>query len=68
MADTDGHLWSLVNNCPGGNGLEAVRTSISRHETRTPGTKRAILKTIINTAPSKKAEDMDRNFLKVIYS
>ena len=45
------------------NGLEAMRLLVNRYEPRTPGTKRALLKAIINNPPAKKAEDIEANLM-----
>lgn len=50
--------------CPGGKGLEAMRTVTRRYEPKTPGTRWAVHRAIITTALSKQAEEMETN-LKV---
>lgn len=54
VPSTTGHTFSLVNNCPGGHGLEPMRKVVSRFEPRTPGTKGAVLK-VITTYPREEA-------------
>ena len=38
---------------------------MKRYEPRTLGTKRALLKAVINNAPAKKPEDIEKNLMKV---
>lgn len=64
VSTTTEHPFQLVHNCPGGNGLEAMRAVIRRYEPRTPGTKRAVLKAIITNPPSRRAEEVERSLFK----
>lgn len=65
VTNTDYHPQLLVHNCPGGNGLEAMRILMRGDEPKTPVTKRVIWNAIIHTCPSMRAEDMERNLLEV---
>ena len=48
-----------------GNGLEAMHLLMMRYEPRTPGTKRALLKAVINNLPSKRPDEIDKNMMHV---
>ena len=48
-----------------GNGLEALRLIFRRYEPRTPATKRAVLKAVINNPQCKRVEDIEKNLLHV---
>lgn len=56
-----GFLCSLVNDCPGRVGMEAMRVLTRRYELRTPGTELVDIKAIGKNTPSKKAEDNERS-------
>ena len=46
--------------------LEVVRILMRRYESRTPDTKRFLLKaTVINNAPLKKSEKIEKNLMNV---
>ena len=71
------NLYSVLLSCteddPGrichslkeGSGLEAVRLLMKRYEPRTPATKRALLKAIINNPAAKKPDEVEKNLMKV---
>jgi hypothetical protein len=62
---TEGDAFKLVNSVQNGVGLEALRLLKRRYEPRTPGTKRAILKNIINNAQAKRIIDVEANLMHV---
>ena len=60
----DDAFW-ICHSVKDGNGLEAMRLLMKRYEPRTPGTKRALLKAVINNAPAMKPEDIEKNLMNV---
>ena len=62
---TEEDAFRICHSVKDGNGLEAIRLLMMRYEPKNPGTKRAILKAIINNQPAKKAEDIEGNLMAV---
>ena len=60
LSCTEEAAFRICYSVKAGNGLEAIRLLTKRYEPRTPGTKRALLKAIINQAPAKKPEDLEK--------
>ena len=58
-------LSESVNSVKEGNGLEAMRLLMKRYEPRTPGTKRTLLKAIMNNPASKKPDELEKNPMKM---
>ena len=65
LSCTEDDPFRICHSVKEGNGLEAMRLLHRRYEPRTPGTKRALLKAIINNSPSKKPEDIEKNMMHV---
>ena len=65
LSCTEDDAFRICHSVKGGNGLEAVRLLMKRYEPRTPGTKRALLKAIINNPASKKLDELEKNLMKV---
>ena len=65
MSCTEDDAFRICHSVTDGNGLEAMRLLMKRYEPRTPGTKRALLKAVINNPPSKKPEDIEKNLMHV---
>jgi hypothetical protein len=63
MSCTEEAAFRICYSVKAGNGLEAIRLLMKRYEPRTPGTKRALLKAIINQAPAKKPEDLEKTLM-----
>ena len=65
-----GEAFTIVSSVRDGCGLEAWRLVMKRYEPRTPGTKRALLKSLFNMKAARKVEEIEKNLLKVeeIYS
>ena len=62
---TEDDAFRICHSVKDGNGLEAMRLVMKRFEPRTPGTKRALLKAVINNTPAKKPEDIEKNLMNV---
>ena len=62
---TEEDAFRICHSVKDGNGLEAIRLLMKRYEPKNPGTKRAILKAIINNQPAKKAADIEGNLMAV---
>ena len=60
-----GEAFNIVSSVRDACGLEAWRLVLRRYEPRTPGTKRALLKSLFNMKAAKKTEDIERNILRV---
>ena len=60
-----GEAFNIVTSVRDSCGLEAWRLIMKRYEPRTPGTKRALLKTIFNMKAAKKVEEIEKNVLKL---
>ena len=60
-----GEAFNIVSSVRDGCGLEAWRLVLKRYEPRTPGTKRALLKSLFNMKAAKKVEDIEKNLLRV---
>ena len=60
MSCTEDGAFRICYSVKDGNGLEAMRLLMKRYEPRTPGTKRALLKAVINNVPAKKPEDIEK--------
>ena len=65
MSCAEEDAFRICHSVKNGNGLEAMRLLVKRFEPRTPGTKRAVLKSIINNPAARKTEDMEANLMKV---
>ena len=60
-----GEAFNIVSSVRDSCGLEAWRLLMKRYEPRTPGTKRALLKSLFTTRPAKKIEEIERNILRI---
>ena len=60
-----GEAFTIVSSVRDGCGLEAWRLVMKRYEPRTPGTKRALLKSLFNMKPARKVEEIEKNLLRV---
>ena len=60
---TEDDAFRICHSVKDGNGLEAMRLLMKRFEPKTPGTKRALLKAVINSTPAKKPEDIEKNLM-----
>lgn len=56
--------FRICHSVADGNGLEAMRLLMRRFEPRTPGTKRSVLKAIINNPAAQKAGDVEKNLMQ----
>ena len=65
LSCTEDDPFRICYSVSDGNGLEAMRLLMKRYEPRTPGTKRALLKAIINNPPAKKPDETEKNLLAV---
>ena len=65
VAKLRGEAFNIVSSVRDGSGYEAWRLIMKRYEPRTPGTKRALLKTIFNMKPAKKVEEIEKNVLRL---
>ena len=65
MSCTRDDAFRICHSVKDGNGLEAMRLLMKRYEPRTPGTKRALLKAVINNVPAKKPRDIEKNLMNV---
>ena len=65
LSCTEDDAFRICHSVKDGNGLEAMRLMVKRFEPRTLGTKRAILKSIINNPAAKKVEDVEQNLMHV---
>ena len=65
-----GEAFNIASSVRDGCGLEAWRLVMKRYEPRTPGTKRALLKSLFNMKAARKVEEIEKNLLRVedIYS
>lgn len=59
LSCTEEDPFRIVHSVKDGSGLEAMRLLMKRYEPRTPGTKRALLKTIINNPSCKNIEEIE---------
>ena len=65
MSCTEDDAFRICHSVKDGNGLEAMRLLMKRYEPRTPGTKRALLKAVINNPAAKKPDDIEKNLMHV---
>jgi hypothetical protein len=65
MHCTEDDAFRICHSVKEGNGLEAMRLLMKRYESRTPGTKRALVKAIINNRPAKKPEELEKNLMHI---
>jgi len=65
LSFTDKSAWTIIDSVEDGNGLEAYRQLCRRYEPKTPGTKRALLKGIINMPAAKSIKDVEPLLRKV---
>ena len=65
-----GEAFNIASSVRDWCGLEAWRLVMNRYEPRTPGTKRALLKSLFNMKAARKVEEIEKNLLRVeeIYS
>ncbi len=62
---TEDRAFEIVQSVGGGEGLEALRLLRRRFDPKTPGTKRAILKAILNITPAKKVMEVEEKIMKL---
>jgi hypothetical protein len=62
---TEEDAFRLANSVNDQSGLEAYRLLKKRYEPKTPGTKRALLKSIINNPQSKKVQEVEANLMRI---
>jgi hypothetical protein len=62
---TEGDAFRIVDSARDCNGLESYRLLTKRYEPKNPGTKRALLKSIINNPGVKKITDIEANLMNV---
>jgi hypothetical protein len=62
---TEEDAFRLANSVNDQSGLEAYRLLKKRYEPKTPGTKRALLKSIINNPQSKRVQEVEANLMKI---
>jgi hypothetical protein len=62
---TEGDAFRIVDSARDCNGLESYRLLTKRYEPKNPGTKRALLKSIINNPGAKKIIDIEANLMNV---
>ena len=65
LSCTEEDAFRICHSVKTGNGLEAMRLLVKRFEPRTPGTKRAVLKSIINNPAAKKTDEIEANLMRV---
>ena len=65
LSCTEEDPFNICYSVADGNGLEAMRLLMKRYEPRTPGTKRALLKAVINNLPSKRPDEIEKNIMHV---
>ena len=65
LSCTEEDAFRICHSVKDGNGLEAMRLIVKRYEPRTPATKRALLKAVINNTPANKVEDIESNLMHV---
>ena len=65
LSCTEEDPFNICYSVADGNGLEAMRLLMKRYEPRTPGTKRALLKAVINNLPSKRPDEIEKNMMHV---
>ena len=65
LSCTEDGAFRICQSVKEGNGSEAMRLLMKRYEPRTPGTKRALLKAIINNPASKEPDELEKNLMKV---
>lgn len=65
MSCTEDDAFRICHSVKDGNGLEALRLVAKRYEPRTPATKRALLKVVINNPQAKDPKDIEKNLMRV---
>ena len=65
LSCTEDDAFRICHSVKDGNGLEAMRLLMKRFEPRTPGTKRALLKAVINNGSSKRPDEIEKNLMHV---
>ena len=65
LSCTEEDAFNICYSVADGNGLEAMRLLMKRYEPWTPGTKRALLKAVINNLPSKRPDEIEKNMMHV---
>ena len=61
----EGEAFKIVQSVPTGNGLEGLRLLKKRYDPHTPGSKRALLKTLMNLPSCKKIGEVESMILKL---
>ena len=59
-----GEAFNIASSVRDACGLEAWRLVLKRYEPRTPGTKRALLKSLFNMKAARKVEEIEKNLLR----
>ena len=65
ISSTEDDAFRIVNAVDEGNGIEAYRMLKKRYEPRNAGSKRAVLKAIINNPQCKKVTEMESNLMNL---
>ena len=65
LSCTEDDAFRICHSVKDGNGLEAMRLIVKRFEPRTPATKRALFKAVINNPQAKKIEDIESSLMHV---
>ena len=65
LSFTEEDAFRIVHSVKDQNGLEALRLMGRRYEPRTPSTKRALLKAIVNNVSAKKPQEIENNLMHV---
>ena len=63
MSCTEDDAFRICHSVKDGNGLEAMRLLMKRYEPRTLGTKRALLKAVINNVAAKVPKEIENNLV-----
>ena len=65
VTNTEEDAFRIVNSVTNGSGIEAYRLLRKRFESQTPGTRRALLNSIINNPQCKKVNEVERNLMNL---
>ena len=65
VTSTEDDAFKIVNSVKDCSGMEAYRLLKKRYEPKTPGTKRALLKSIINNQQCKRVHEVEANLMNI---
>ena len=65
ITNCEDDAFKLIQSAGTGNGMEALRLLGKRYDPKNPGTKRSLLKSLLNIQPCAKVGDLEKSIMKI---